>query len=492
MLGVTKLKLQMLIKKNLISVILTNYNGARFLEKTIASVLNQTYKNFELIVIDDCSTDSSEKIIKSYKNSDKRIRYYRTTKNSGNASLPRNLGISKSKGRYVAFIDSDDYWYSDKLRYQILNIKNNLLSFTAANYQHEGNEKKSSFLLNIFRIMLQKFFMSKVKNKGFYWIYLYNPFLLSSVLIDKKTIAKNLFDLDTDIREDLKLWLTLFEKLNKKFIFHPKILVTITRAKFSVTYNRIEEFNKIINSLSNTFLKIKKFDFFYFFIIGIFFRSAKLILVNIFKDFKNKIKYILFFFVIIYFTIYYSPLFYLIGQKLIYYDPPKKTEALVIISGQKGFDYYNDSYKMRFIESLSYLEKFNGKNDTRIFLYGKLQFIPDQKILEGLLLGESIKKENIIIILDEYKSTNQAIDLINENLKKYKIADATIITSPYNTYRFHKFIKIKSYKSLYVYQNTESPKKNNFFERSYNKKEIIYEYTSLIYNKIKGNFNKAN
>ena len=121
-----------------------------------------------------------------------------------------------------------------------------------------------------------------------------------------------------------------------------------------------------------------------------------------------------------------------------------------------------------------------------------MQFIPDQKILEGLLLGESIKKDNIIIIFNEYESIKQAVDLINENLKKNKIADATIITSPYNTYRLHKFIKSKSIKSLYIFQNTELPKKNNFFERSYNKKEIIYEYTSLIYNKIKGNFNKLN
>ena len=87
---------------------------------------------------------------------------------------------------------------------------------------------------------------------------------------------------------------------------------------------------------------------------------------------------------------------------------------------------------------------------------------------------------------------NEAVDLINENIKKHKITDATIMTSPYNTYRLHKFISSKSIKSLYVYQNNELPKKNNFFERSFNKKEIIYEYASLIYNKIKGNFNKAN
>jgi hypothetical protein len=176
------------------------------------------------------------------------------------------------------------------------------------------------------------------------------------------------------------------------------------------------------------------------------------------------------------------------GQKLIYYDLPKKTEGLVVISGQQGFDYYNDSYKKRFKDTVSYLEKFDGKNDTKIFLYGKLQFIPDQKILEGLLLSESIKKENIIVIYEEYKSMNEAIDMINKILVKYKIDNATIITSPYNTSRLHKLLNFKDLKNIYIYQNIDLPKKNNFFERSLNKKEIIYEFTSIIYNKIKGNF----
>jgi len=475
-------------KKNLITVILTNYNGSRFLQKSITSVLNQTYKNLELIIIDDCSTDSSPEIIKNFKKVDKRVRYFKTRKNSGNVAVPRNLGISQSKGRYVAFIDSDDYWYPDKLNYQIINIKNNLLSFTAANYQVEGSKNKSGFFLNFFRIILQKFFINRIKNKGFYWLYIYNPFIISSVLIDKKILTKNIFEINSNIREDLKLWLTLFRSLNKKIIFHPKILVTITRANFSMSYNKIEEFNKIINSLSANILGIKKYDFFHFFIIGIFFRSAKLILNHLYKNIRNKIKIIFCSLIIIYFIFYYSPLFYWVGQKLVYYDYTKKTEALVVISGQQGFDYYNDSYKKRFKDTLSYLEKFNGKNDTKIFLYGKLQYIPDQKILEALLVSESVKKENIIVVYEEYKSMSEAVDIINSNLEKYKIYDVTYITSPYNTYRLHKFLIFKSNIPSYIYQNIELPKKNNFFERSLNKKEIIYEFASIIFNKIKRNF----
>jgi len=476
-------------KIKFISVILPNYNCSRLLNRSITSVLNQTYKNFELIIVDDCSTDSSVEIIKYYKKIDKRIRFFKTKKNSGNASAPRNLGVSKCKGRYVAFIDSDDYWYPHKLSYQISNIKNYLFSFTAANYQAEDLKKKSNFFLNLFRILLQKFFTSKIKNHGFYWLYIYNPFLLSSALIDKKVITKNQFELNTDIREDLQLWLTLFQSFNKKFIFHSKILVTITRAKKSVTSNKVEEFNKIINSLSNIFLRIKKYEFFYFFILGIFFRSAKIILSNTYRDFRKRLKIILASLFVIYFFVFYSPLFYLIGQKLIYYDPPKKTEALVVISGQQGFAYYNNSYKERFIDTLAYLREFNGKNDTKIYLYGKLQFIPDQKILESLLLNESVKKENIIVIYEEYRSIKQAVDLIFDVLQKDKIKNITFITSSYNTYRLHKFIRFKNnhYES-YIYQNVNLPQKNNFFELSLDKKEIVYEYLSLAYNKILGKF----
>ena len=123
-----------------ISVILPNYNSSRFLHRSISSVLSQTYKNFELIIVDDCSTDSSIKIIKYFKKKDNRIRYFKTKKNSGTVSVPRNLGISKSKGRYVAFIDADDYWYPDKLNYQTNCLKNYLVSFTAGDFQIEGHK----------------------------------------------------------------------------------------------------------------------------------------------------------------------------------------------------------------------------------------------------------------------------------------------------------------------------------------------------------------
>jgi len=100
----------------LVSVVIPTYNRALLLSRAIKSVLNQTYLNFEIIVVDDCSTDSTESVVKGFH--DDRIRYIRHEKNQG-ASTARNNGIMASKGEYIAFQDSDDEWLSTKLEKQV-------------------------------------------------------------------------------------------------------------------------------------------------------------------------------------------------------------------------------------------------------------------------------------------------------------------------------------------------------------------------------------
>ena len=124
------------------------YNSSRFIVRAILSVLNQTYKNLELIIVDDCSTDDTKKIIKKFLKQDKRIKFYSTKKNSKTVAKPRNLGVSKAVGEYVAFLDSDDYWYEGKLDYQMRYIGNSLVSFTAADYVRESSPRKSNFLVS--------------------------------------------------------------------------------------------------------------------------------------------------------------------------------------------------------------------------------------------------------------------------------------------------------------------------------------------------------
>ena len=110
---------------NLISVVIPTYNRRHLLQKAIDSVLTQTYPHFELIVVDDCSTDGTEHFVKSL--SDKRISYTKHKQNK-HASASRNTGIKLSKGEFIAFLDDDDKWLPTKLEKQIALIKRSSIS----------------------------------------------------------------------------------------------------------------------------------------------------------------------------------------------------------------------------------------------------------------------------------------------------------------------------------------------------------------------------
>ena len=96
-----------------ISVILTTYNRSAWLKKAIDSVLNQTFPDFELIIVDDCSTDDTSKVVESY--TDSRVRYFRLEKNWGNDTQPKNIGAKESKSEYLAYLDDDNAFRPDHL-----------------------------------------------------------------------------------------------------------------------------------------------------------------------------------------------------------------------------------------------------------------------------------------------------------------------------------------------------------------------------------------
>lgn len=105
-------------KQPLITVVMPNYNGHRFVEQAIDSVLNQTYPNFELLVVDDCSKDDSLQLIQQKAKSDDRIRVIALEHNAGVANA-RNVGIKEAKGEFIALLDNDDLWTDDKLERQL-------------------------------------------------------------------------------------------------------------------------------------------------------------------------------------------------------------------------------------------------------------------------------------------------------------------------------------------------------------------------------------
>ena len=125
-----------------VSVIVPNYNCEKFIEETVNSVINQTYKNWELLIVDDCSTDGSVEVIKKLQAADGRIKLFINEKNSG-AAASRNKALKEASGKWIAFLDSDDLWLPDKLEKQIAFMEENGYKFSYTAYEHIDENSNS-------------------------------------------------------------------------------------------------------------------------------------------------------------------------------------------------------------------------------------------------------------------------------------------------------------------------------------------------------------
>ncbi len=202
----------------LISVVIPTFNSGNFIRETIEPVLNQTYKNFEIIVVDDESTDNTVSILEELSGKDERITYYQIP-HSGRPSVPRNYGVEKSNGEYIAFLDSDDIWIKDKLEKQISEFKKH------PDYIFVYSMSVTFGDVNIFsphyEVLPLLYKVCKTKHdlisKG-------NSITCSTVLIKKEYFQKvGGFDEDINLKavEDYDLWIRLSEL--GSFGFVPRI-----------------------------------------------------------------------------------------------------------------------------------------------------------------------------------------------------------------------------------------------------------------------------
>ena len=186
------------ISNDIISIITPVYNASDFLEETINSVLNQTYDNWEMILVDDCSTDNSREIIKKLSQMDDRIIPVFSERNEGVAKS-RNKGILKAKGRYIAFLDSDDIWKENKLKLQIEFMKKNNIAFSFTGYDFIDENGVE------FRKMVD--LPSKVNyNK----LLKYNSIGCLTVMIDKEVVGD--IEMPSIKHEDFMTWLSILKK----------------------------------------------------------------------------------------------------------------------------------------------------------------------------------------------------------------------------------------------------------------------------------------
>lgn len=248
-----------------VSIITPSYNSSDFIIDTIDSVIAQTFYSWELIIVDDQSKDNSVEIIESIikENLDKNIILIKNRRNLGPA-LSRNEGIKHSKGRYIAFLDSDDLWEKDKLEIQIDFMEKNNYPFTYSYYSQIS--ETGFFIKNIVNLPLRVNYRSTIKsNKIGCLTAVYDTQYFNKVFMEN--IAK---------RQDYTLWLKLLRKVDFAHCV-PQVLAKYRLRKDSVSSNKL----KLVKYHWHIYNKIEKHSFLrslYFliyYIVSLFFNRLK-------------------------------------------------------------------------------------------------------------------------------------------------------------------------------------------------------------------------
>ena len=190
---------QEILMNDLISIVLPVYNGETYLSESIDSIIAQTYQNWELIIVDDCSKDDTDRVVEAYL-SDERIRYLKNEKNSG-AALSRNRALREAKGRWIAFLDSDDLWEPEKLTKQIAFMEENGYAFTYTDYMIQLNGTWIPYVYTGPKVVTRR------------KMYDYCYFSTITVMYDRNVVG--LIQIE-DLRKnnDYAMWLQVIEKSN--------------------------------------------------------------------------------------------------------------------------------------------------------------------------------------------------------------------------------------------------------------------------------------
>ncbi|WPO80108.1 glycosyltransferase family 2 protein [Flavobacterium sp. KACC 22761] len=184
----------------LVSIIVPTYNTEKFIRQTIESVQNQTYTNWEMILVDDASTDQTIAIIEEFAQKDSRIKLFKLEKNSGNG-FARNVALEKASGKYIAYLDSDDLWRSDKLEKQLQFLKEKNAPFTFSFYDsidEEGNNLNRRVENPQPLTYKQLFFCNYVGNL--------------TAIYDVEYFGKIILE-TSQKRQDWRIWLTILKQI---------------------------------------------------------------------------------------------------------------------------------------------------------------------------------------------------------------------------------------------------------------------------------------
>lgn len=183
----------------LISVITPAYNSERFLRDTIESVLRQTYTNWEMLIVDDGSTDRTQAVVEHYQEKDQRIKYIKLKKNCGPA-VARNTAIEHARGRYLAFLDADDQWMPRKLEKQLQFMQERQIAFSFTEYiKIKENNTKTNTVVHI------------PEQVNYEQLLKHNVIGCLTVMLDKEMIGEVKM-INIRARQDFALWLSLCKR----------------------------------------------------------------------------------------------------------------------------------------------------------------------------------------------------------------------------------------------------------------------------------------
>jgi len=211
---------------NIVSIITPAYNAATYIAETIESVLAQTYTNWEMLIVNDCSKDNTAEIVQSYAVKDKRIKLINLKQNSG-AAAARNTAIQNAKGRYIAFLDSDDLWKKEKLQKQIEFMQQKGYAFTFTNYEHFKGTKEN--IQN--QVQIPKSLNYNQALKG-------NQIGCLTVMLDRKQIQNIHFTAQR--HEDYILWLNILKHGITAYGIQERLALYRTGNSKSISGNKIQ------------------------------------------------------------------------------------------------------------------------------------------------------------------------------------------------------------------------------------------------------------
>jgi len=232
------------------SVVLPNFNHGRYLKDAIDSVLNQDFNNWELLIIDNYSTDNSDEVISSYK--DSRIRVFKI-KNEGIIAKSRNLGIKNAQAKWIAFLDSDDIWYFNKLSRLIELTDDNFDIICSNEYRHDLEE---GIIKPLYYNLKSNNFYKELLLKG-------NALSTSATIVSRDFLNKNKLDfsenLDFITVEDYDFWMQIASK-NGSFGFCKEFLGEFRIHGSNNSNNFKLHSNNLIKLLKNHVYKIQDFS----------------------------------------------------------------------------------------------------------------------------------------------------------------------------------------------------------------------------------------